>query len=216
MLIYAVADLHGRFQRMQRVRREVAIHRPDVLVLAGDISTPWQPAAMLDTLNCLNLPVLLVRGNSDRRDLVPRLRPFARLRSVHLRRARFNGLEIVGIDGTLPLPFHSRLGFRETELVARVSGMLRPHSVLVVHPPPYGIRDRVLGRFHAGSRAVRRLVNRCSPALVVCGHIHEQAGVETIGPTTVVNCAMGRSGGGALIRYDGQSTPACTMLPPDR
>lgn len=91
--------------------------------------------------------------------------------------------------------------------------MLRTSSVLVTHPPPYGVRDRVLGRFHAGSRAVRRLVDLFSPALVICGHIHEQAGVETIGRTTVVNCAMGgRSGAGALISYDGESAPVCRML----
>lgn len=216
MLIYAVADLHGHAKRFRLIDRNVAIHRPDILVLAGDISTLRKPDALLDGLNRLGLPVLLVRGNSDSRRLTALLRLFPHLQSLDLSMARFHGVELVGIGGTLPLPFHSRLGFKETGLVARLSGMLQPHSVLVVHPPPYGIRDRVLGKFHAGSRAVRRLVDRCSPALVVCGHIHEQAGVETIGRTTVVNCAMGRGGGGALIRYDGQSTPACTMLPPDR
>lgn len=216
MLIYAAADLHGRSQRIRCIKRNIASFRPDILVLAGDISRCWQPDAMLDGLNRLNLPVFLIRGNSDSRHLASLLGPFTRLRSVHQSMARINGVEIVGAGGTLPLPFHSRLGLKETDLVARVSGMLRPHSILVVHPPPYGVRDRVLGKFHAGSRAVRRLVDRCSPALVICGHIHEQAGMETIGQTTVVNCAMGRDGNGALIRYDGQSAPACTMLPPDR
>jgi uncharacterized protein len=216
MLIYALADLHGRSQCIRRIKSNIAVHRPDMLVLAGDISKRRQPDSMLQALNRLDLPVLIVRGNSDSRGLVSLLQPFARLRSVHLSTACFNGVEIVGVGGTLPLPFHSRLGFKETDVVARVSVMLKSSSVLVVHPPPYGIRDRVLGKFHAGSRAVRRLVDRCSPALVICGHIHEQAGVETIGRTTVVNCAMGRAGGGALIRYDGRSAPDCTMLPPDR
>ena len=215
MLIYAAADLHGHSQRIRRIKRKIASHRPDILVLAGDISKYRRPAAMLDGLNRLDVPVLLIRGNSDSRRLTPLLRSYPRLRPIHLSMACFHGVEIVGIDGTLPLPFHSRIGFKEGDLVARVSGMLQSRSVLVVHPPPYGIRDRVLGKFHAGSRAVRRLVDRCSPALVICGHIHEQAGVETIGGTTVVNCAMGRSGGGVLIRYDGRSAPACAMLPGD-
>ena len=215
MLIYAAADLHGHSRRIRRIKREIASHRPDILVLAGDISKYRRPAAMLDGLTRLDVPVLLVRGNSDSRRLTPLLRSYPRLRSIHLSMACFQGVEIVGIDGTLPLPFHSRIGFREGDLVARVSGMLKPHSVLVAHPPPYGIRDRVLGKFHAGSRAVRGLVDCHSPALVICGHIHEQAGVETMGGTTVVNCAMGRGGGGALIHYDGRSAPACTMLPGD-
>ncbi len=216
MLIYAAADIHGNAQRMRSLDRQIADHRPDILVLAGDISRRWQPEVMLAGLNRLDLPVLLVRGNSDSRKLAHLLQPFSRLRSIHLSMARIGSVEIVGIGGTLPLPFHSRIGFQETDVVTRVSGMLQSHSVLVVHPPPYGVRDRVLGKFHAGSRAVRRLVDRCSPALVVCGHIHEQSGVETIGKTTVVNCAMGRSCDGALIRYDGRSAPVCRLLLRDR
>ncbi|MCB2147763.1 MAG: metallophosphoesterase family protein [Deltaproteobacteria bacterium] len=215
MLIFAAADIHGHRERIRSIERQIAVHRPDLLVLAGDISRRRQPDVMLDGLSRLDVPVLLIRGNSDCRDIGRRLQSFPRFRSIHLSAARFDGVDIVGIGGTLPLPFHSRLGFRETGAVTRVSAMLQAHSVLVVHPPPYGIRDRVLGKFHAGSRAVRRLVDRCSPALVICGHIHEQAGVETLGKTTVVNCAMGRSGG-ALIRYDGRSAPVCRMLPPDQ
>jgi hypothetical protein len=216
MLIYAAADIHGHRERIRRLERQIAAHRPDLLVLAGDISRRRQPDVMLDRLNRLDLPVLLIRGNSDSRNLARMLPSFPRLRSIHMSVARFSGVEIAGIGGTLPLPFHSRLGLKEREAVTRMSGMLKAHSVLVVHPPPYGVRDRVLGRFHAGSRAVRRLVDGCSPALVICGHIHEQAGVETIGRTTVVNCAMGRASAGALIYYDGRLSPVCRMLSPNQ
>ena len=213
MLIYAAADIHGHVRRIQRLASQIAAHRPDILLLAGDISRRRQPEVILDRLNRLGLPVLLIRGNSDPRHLARLLPSFPRLRSIHLAAACFGDVEIVGIGGTLPLPFHSRLGFRETEAINRVSTLLQAHSVLVAHPPPHGVRDRVLGRFHAGSQALRRLVDSCSPALVICGHIHEQAGVATIGNTIVVNCAMGRAGNGALIRYDGRSSPVCRMLP---
>lgn len=216
MLIYAAADIHGHPRRIRRLRRQIAVHRPDILLLAGDISRRWQPEVILDRLNRLGLPVLLIRGNSDSRNLDRLLPSFPRLRSIHLSAARFGDVEMVGIGGTLPLPFHSRLGLKETETVNRVSTMLRARSVLVAHPPPYGVRDRILGRFHAGSRAVRRLVDSHSPALVLCGHIHEQAGVATIGRTIVVNCAMGRASDGALIRYDGRSSPLCWMLSPNK
>ena len=213
MLIYAAADIHGHPRRIRRLTRQIAAHRPDILLLAGDISRRRQPEVTLDRLNRLGLPVLLIQGNSDPRHLARLLPSFPRLRSIHLLVARFGDVEIIGVGGTLPLPFHSRLGFKETETVTRGSTMLRAHSVLVAHPPPYGFRDRVLGRFHAGSRALRRLVDSRSPALVICGHIHEQAGLTTTGSTIVVNCAMGRASDGALIRYDGRLSPVCRMLP---
>ncbi|WP_372677681.1 metallophosphoesterase [Desulfosarcina sp.] len=214
MLIYAAADIHGKARRIRRLISRIAAHRPDMVLLAGDLFRRRHPEVTLDRLNRLALPVLLIRGNSDPRHLARLLPPFPRLRSIHLSAARFGDVEMVGIGGTLPLPFHSRLGINETDVETRVSGMLHANSVLVAHPPPHGVRDRVLGRFHAGSRAVRRMVDGCSPALVVCGHIHEQAGIGTIGRTIVVNCAMGRASDGALIRYDGRSLPVCRMLPP--
>jgi uncharacterized protein len=212
MLIYAAADIHGRPDRIRSIQFHTDLYRPDVLVLAGDISHRWRPDRVLDLLNRLSLPVLMVRGNGDSRRLDALLAHYPNLRSLHLSRECVGGVAFVGIGGTLPLPLHSRLAFREIGMQAHVSGMLSEGAVLVVHPPPYGVRDRILGKFHAGSHAVRRLMDQDGPGLILCGHIHEQAGVEVRGRTVVVNCAMGSNRAGVLIRYNGTASPACTML----
>ncbi|BBO78278.1 metallophosphoesterase [Desulfosarcina widdelii] len=213
MLIYAAADLHGRPERLAAIETHVATQRPDLLVLAGDLSRRMRPDEVAGSLSRLSLPTFFIRGNSDSRRLEASLGRPPRLQNLHATRKIVNEVGFVGVGGTLPLPFHSRLGLAESALVARLSDLLQPGDVLVAHPPPYGVRDRVLGRFHAGSRAVKRLVERRAPALVICGHIHEQAGIETLGKTVVVNCAMGRSCNGVLIRYDGESVPECAILP---
>jgi Icc-related predicted phosphoesterase len=213
MLIYAAADLHGRPERLAAVETHVAAHRPDVLILAGDLSRRTRPDDVAGPLSRLSLPTFFVRGNSDSRRLEASLGRIPGLKHLHASRTTVNGIGFVGVGGTIPLPFHSRLALAESALAARLSDLLQPGDILVAHPPPHGVRDRVLGRFHAGSRTVRRLVECCSPAVVICGHIHEQAGIEMIGETAVVNCAVGRSCGGVLIRYDGQSAPECTLLP---
>lgn len=212
MLIFAAADLHGRPERVAAVETHVAAHRPNLLILAGDLSRRMRPDKVAGPLSRLPVPTFFIRGNSDSRRLEASFARTSRLQNLHATRKIFNDVGFVGVGGTIPLPFHSRLGLAESVLMDRLSDLLKPGDVLVVHPPPYGVRDRVLGRFHAGSRAVKRLVERRAPALVVCGHIHEQAGIENLGKTVVVNCAMGRSFGGVLIRYDGQSVPECTIL----
>jgi len=212
MLIFAAADIHGRPERLAAIEDHIASYRPDVLVLAGDISRWWKPQETLEPLGRLPLPVFLVRGNSDSRRLEKLLPHYANLHSLHLTRKTIDAIDFVGCGGTVPLPFHSRLGFKESAMAERLSNMLQPGGVLVVHPPPYGVRDRVLGKFHAGSRAVKRLVAHCSPALVICGHIHEQAGVAVSGETMVVNCAVNRGCGGVLIHYDGRSVAECKLL----
>jgi Icc-related predicted phosphoesterase len=69
-----------------------------------------------------------------------------------------------------------------------------------------------LGRFHAGSRGITRLVRETRPAVMICGHIHEASGVGRIGATRVVNCALGPNRRGAMVvMADGQA-PAVTML----
>ncbi|HSO18875.1 MAG TPA: metallophosphoesterase [Desulfosarcina sp.] len=212
MLIYAVADIHGRPERVYAVLAAIARHRPDALVLAGDAFAGRRPAALQELLHGLSIPGLAVAGNSDGGLLRQATTRFGNLKPLHLICETVAGVEFVGIDGTVPVPFHTRLGLREAPLEASAARLLHRRSILVVHPPPYGTRDRVLGRFHAGSRAVGRLVDRCSPALLLCGHIHEQAGVAVRKGTIVVNCAMGGRSQGALIRYDGRSTPECRML----
>ena len=215
MLIYAAADLHGDPRQLAGVIARVALHRPDVVLLAGDTLGRRRPLATLAPLNRLGLPVLMIRGNSDGRRLPQWVRPYPHLRCLHLDDERVGAVRIVGLGGTLPLPFHSRLGISETTVVSAATRLLDTRSVLLVHPPPFGIRDRVWGKLHAGSRSVRRLVDRCRPAVVVCGHIHEQAGIDVVDGTWVVNCAVGRFSGGALIAYDGRSKPHCRMLAAD-
>ena len=72
--------------------------------------------------------------------------------------------------------------------------------IVLSHPPPRdGKLDPVFSGRHAGSTALRAFIERAQPALVVCGHIHEGRGIDTLGQTTVVNCGPAAAGSYALI-----------------
>ena len=63
---------------------------------------------------------------------------------------------------------------------------LRP-LLMVCHTPPFETRcDRIVGGKAVGSTAARRFIEEVKPDVCISGHIHESAGVDTIGPTTVV------------------------------
>ncbi|MDJ0720853.1 MAG: metallophosphoesterase [Desulfobacterales bacterium] len=210
--IYAAADLHGRPDRFDLVARQAA--RPDIglVVLAGDLVHYARGHAGLERLMTLPKPLLAVRGNTDPRRIA-KLSPAGRgIDFLDLERRRFDGLTIVGIGGTLPIPFRSRLGWSEHRRLECLAGLVDNRTIIVAHPPPYGVRDRVAGRWHAGSRGLRRWVEQIAPAVLICGHIHEAAGVGWIGPTLVVNCALGKKGRGAIIRYDRDGKPRARMI----
>jgi Icc-related predicted phosphoesterase len=69
-------------------------------------------------------------------------------------------------------------------------------QVLLVHGPPHGIGDLVVGRYsgtelHVGSRSLLKRIEQLSDlSLVICGHIHEGAGIYQHGPVTIVNAAL--------------------------
>jgi Icc-related predicted phosphoesterase len=212
MQLLAVADIHGRPDRLRRIRETLARHTVDALVVAGDLCRWFRaPETLLEALQQLRLPVMAIRGNSDPRRLEDRFAFHPHITSLHLKTVTCGGVSFVGAGGTVPLPFASRLDWRERIIEETLCRLLAPQSVLVVHPPPRGVLDRVAGRFHAGCRTVNRVIAACRPQLVLCGHIHEQPGVATLGDTVVVNCTLGRGGGALVALADGQR-PRVRML----
>ncbi|MBW2409205.1 MAG: hypothetical protein JRF72_05365 [Deltaproteobacteria bacterium] len=90
--------------------------------------------------------------------------------------------------------------------------MVDQKSVVVAHPPPRGILDKAFNRFHAGSRGLYRFICNYQPRLLLCGHIHENAGTATIDKTIVVNCNIARKNGGAIVEIARSGKPVVEMI----
>ena len=54
--------------------------------------------------------------------------------------------------------------------------------------------------FAIGSTAARRFIEEFKPDACISGHIHESAGVDTIGPTTILNAGPFKDGGYIVVR----------------
>ena len=95
-----------------------------------------------------------------------------------------NGVRVFGIGGAGP----ARFGFRYEWGEEEISLLLPPpHEILLTHAPPIGTRlDRLASGGHVGSQAVRDIATYGCRALV-CGHIHESAGVDRIGDVVMLN-----------------------------
>lgn len=59
-------------------------------------------------------------------------------------------------------------------------------DILLLHGPPYGVRDYVAGAGHVGGPTGARILE-VQPKLVVCGHIHEGYGSGTLHSSTREN-----------------------------
>ena len=212
MRIYAVADVHGKADKIRRIRQNIEELEPEILIVAGDITNFKNSAAIIETFNLMPVPVLAVRGNTDTPKVDYWLERYPNTTSLHLKKHRLKDACFVGVSGTIPLPFRSRIGVCERKIVGKLADLLDEDSVLVAHPPPRGTLDEVFGRFHAGCRRLHQLVIDRRPKLLLCGHIHERPGVASLGNTRVVNCSMGRAGNGALVNLSSGAAITIEMI----
>ena len=212
MRIYAVADIHGKPDKIAMVREKTEDLKPDVLVVAGDITNYFNSADVIEQFNHMPAPVLAIRGNTDLKKVNHLLDYYPNTSSLHLKEQTINGLKFVGVSGTIPVPFSSRIGWHEKRIITALAALVDDNSVLVVHSPPRGVLDDAFGKFHAGCRRLYHLVVQRQPRLVLCGHIHERPGIASIGQTTVVNCSVARTGRGAVVDFESDGSFRVQML----
>ncbi|MCS7173411.1 MAG: metallophosphoesterase [Armatimonadetes bacterium] len=183
MRIYALADIHGKPERIRLVERTAEQLRPQVVVIAGDLTHAGRGREALQLLSTLPALVVAIPGNMDPADVEEAIPHHPGRRVIVQEGVRFGGLQGEACD------------------------------ILVSHEPPYGILDRAWTGQHIGSRAVRELVEQLQPRVVVCGHVHECPGVARLDRTVVVNCTMGNDRYlGALITWQ-EPEPLVELLP---
>jgi len=210
MKLLAISDLHGKHAALERI---VAHAGPaDVILLGGDIThfgTPADAERTIRLARASGATVLAVAGNCDSAQIDRRL---VELRvSLHGRGVHLEPLGVHGISAIPPWGFRMH-SFTEDELAAALEAGYAQvadarHHCVLAHVPPHGLSlDRVMFGRHAGSKALRTFVDQRSPALVVCGHIHEGRGIEQVGPTTVVNCGYAARGHYAMVELDHEMT----------
>ena len=212
MIIYAAADIHGKPKRISLIKDTIKKLTPDVLVVAGDITNYTKAASVITQLSDMPIPVLAVRGNADLPKVENLLDKYPNTHSLHFKQIFQNGICFTGISGTIPVPFSSRICLREKRALNKFESLINNPSVLVFHTPPRWTRDEVMGKFSAGSRNLYKFVREIQPNLLICGHIHERAGIASIGKTLVVNCSISRTCAGAIIEYHKGGKPKAEII----
>ncbi len=225
MRIYAVADIHGKTEYIETLSRVSREFEPDVIVIAGDITGYFRWQSTIDQLDKIGqpgeksrLPILCIRGNSDFKRMEPSLAKTKNLTLLGTSPHIVQGVPFMGTNGCIPLPFASRVCLGENKLFKTLLPHMDKKTILVAHPPPRGICDKVGNRFSAGSQNLLDFIKATHPAMVLCGHIHEQAGMDfvpnCIPGTLVVNCAMNKDHHGAIIDLQRDTPPRVNFLQP--
>jgi len=79
-------------------------------------------------------------------------------------------------------------------------------TIFLAHEPPLNTKldlinnpESPMDGKHLGDEYFRKYVEKYQPALMVCGHFHENQGTEKLGKTLIVNCGAAQAGEAAVI-----------------
>ena len=204
MRIAYVVDVHDRFDSVAQALSEV--DTVELLVVGGDITTFGTPADVDSAIGLwrpLAPRLLAVAGNMDSPAIDARLVELGV--SLDGRGVVLDEVGLAGVSAAPHSPLHTPHELPDEEIGRRAAaGLAEIEScrvrILCPHGPPFGTAcDRLRSGEHVGSPALRALVEREQPDLVLCGHIHESRGEDVIGATRIVNPGPVASGHYALV-----------------
>ncbi len=209
MKILVASDIHGSVEAVEKIRSGSREWKVELVVICGDIThfgNANQAQMLLRGLSTPSVPVLFIPGNCDSPDLAT-LQDLGEIHNLHERTRVIEGICFGGVGGAPPTPFDTPFELSEErirESLDLISPGLTtcPRSVLVTHSPPVDTSlDLTRFRLHAGSRSVRGFIEERQPALVLCGHVHESKGKDTLGRSLMVNPGSVRNGPYAVVNF---------------
>ncbi|MBM4160103.1 MAG: YfcE family phosphodiesterase [Ignavibacteria bacterium] len=204
MRILAFTDIHGAYSKVIEILSREAPF--DAIIIGGDLTThgtPDEAEQAVKGFNRFDKPLLVVAGNMDPPPVEERL---GRLGvDINAKGRLLDNVGFFGISGSPVTPMHTPYEISEEEIKKRANAGWRDvepaaWKIFVPHAPPRDTKlDKIFLGKHVGSSAVREFVEQHQPDVVVCGHIHEARGIDSIGKTQMVNCGPAGRGHYAVI-----------------
>lgn len=201
MKILALADLHGKFFRLDGIVKKS--DPVDLVILAGDLTHGGPPESAVRTISVLKhfcKNVLCVPGNWD----TPEVRSAISEYAVNLDDGPriYRGTEFMGIGGSNPTGNDTPFELTEEQLAYKLDVLLSRvpagRTVLVSHAPPMNTLD-MTPKGAQGSQALRHALDKVD--IIICGHIHGARGKVKDG-AWVINPGYAADGQAAIVDLD--------------
>lgn len=198
MKLLVISDLHAHNDVLDKM--DSLFEQADAVIFGGDFAECFKPETGKDALEKLcskHENIFAVLGNCDNEDFLEELE--AQDISVEKSLAFHEGLAFAGSGGGTY--FTGKTEFERTEdeclsdfdivknsVEQTGDASLWQSLILISHNPLVGEKiDSFDGEHHAGSQKFTDFIKENKPLAVVCGHIHEGAGIEKFGDTVVIN-----------------------------
>lgn len=214
MKILILSDLHAHNDVLDKMDDVFA--KSDAVLFAGDFAACFKPETGKEALLQLckkHDTIFAVLGNCDNEDFLEDLEE--QDVCVEKTLVYHEGLAFAGAGGGTYFTGKTEFERQEQDIIADFNIVkncveetgdksLWKNLILICHNPPKGKTvDAVNENLHAGSELFAKYIEENQPLAVVCGHIHEGAGMEKIGETLVINPgSLGEAGSYAQMEIE--------------
>lgn len=190
MRILHCSDTHGLFPTLPGDPVDVVVHSGDFFGNRSrgirSIEAAYQEHWLADNMGKLKRwldgrPFLFCPGNHDFYNPVEAMRAAGiYAQDLECKRVEFGGLSFFGLPYVRWFTGEWNYELSEPELERVYANVPDDIDVLVSHGPMFGVLDRVRPMERAGSMALRAHLQNAKrvPKALLCGHIHEAAGVQ--------------------------------------
>ncbi len=186
--ILASVDVHNNKEILERIVEMSKL--TDIVVVAGDMSNFERGLReIMEELNNSSCKVLVIPGNHESPDsLIHASRGLRNIVNLHRSYYVLNKVLFLGY-GTGGFSLHDAEFVKTIPYFNKVISKIKPEKVvLVTHAPPFGCRVDLIENKHVGNKDITKFIEEHNIDLVICGHLHENAGVyDFIGETMIIN-----------------------------
>lgn len=190
--ILAISDTHNDVSTILKMAEKAEKENVDLVLLCGDITYfSRETSNIIGPFLKRGRRVMFIPGNHEDDATADFLSEMYNVRNLHGDGVVYGDIGIFGCGkGNIPI---NMISDKEAyELLKEAYGKIKhaKKRIMVTHIHPAGSKMEFMSKIVPGSAGVRKAMDVLKPDILICGHVHEAAGLEeTIGKTKVFNVA---------------------------
>jgi hypothetical protein len=192
MKILAFTDVHAYLPSINKILAKAKKEKPDLIICAGDFTSFGNGLDIIKKFD-IGIPLLMIPGNHEIPEEISFLaKKFSFVKNIHLKHFILGSYFFLGCGGGGFTQHHAEFEQSEQKFSEAIKKLkVKDHKyeiILVTHQPPYNTKTDYIYGEHAGSKSIRKFIEKYHPSLCITGHLHENEGKrDKIDGTLIVN-----------------------------